>query len=100
MSDVKINKSALTFEEFEKMCTEAGISSDNKAEMEKDFMLGGALADVVTEVEMATERFPPMNSAHEGFAVLKEEVDELWDQVAAMAIRFIADVCTETVAQN
>lgn len=56
--------------------------------------------------------WPPMNSAHEGYAVLAEEVDELWDhvkvkqgnrdiaemtyeavQVAAMALRFIIDVC-------
>jgi hypothetical protein len=56
--------------------------------------------------------WPPMNSAHEGYAVLVEEVDELWDhvkvkqgqrnipemtyeavQVAAMALRFIIDVC-------
>lgn len=54
------------------------------------------------------------HSAHEGFAILKEEVDELWDQVkinqknremhvmrkeaiqvAAMAIRFAAEVCDE-----
>jgi NTP pyrophosphatase (non-canonical NTP hydrolase) len=50
----------------------------------------------------------PFNSTHEGFAVLKEEVDELWDavksdasneqlrveavQVAAMAIRFINEL--------
>lgn len=113
------DKTVLTFEEFAKMCEEAGIASENKAEMEKDFQLGGALADVVTEVELATEKFPPFNSAHEGFAVLKEEVDELWDevkvkqgardvdkmrkeavQVAAMAIRFIADICTETTGQN
>ena len=48
------------------------------------------------------------NSTHEGFAVLKEEVDELWDevksnapkdrlreeaiQVAAMVIRFIQEL--------
>jgi NTP pyrophosphatase (non-canonical NTP hydrolase) len=56
----------------------------------------------------------PFNSAHEGYAVLLEEVDELWEevrkkksvrskkrmeeeciQIAAMAIRFIADVCDE-----
>ncbi len=52
----------------------------------------------------------PYNSAHEGWAVIHEEVDELWDevrkrvhdsaamqeeaiQVAATAMRFIADVC-------
>jgi hypothetical protein len=58
-----------------------------------------------------------MNSAHEGFAVLAEEVDELWDhvkvkqgkrdvpemvyeavQVAAMALRFIIDVGRPEVA--
>lgn len=53
------------------------------------------------------EKFPrPFNTPHEGFAVLKEEVDELWEavrgfdggdaraeavQVAAMAIRFIVE---------
>ena len=49
----------------------------------------------------------PFNSYHEGYAVLKEEVDELWDdikgnrrsgareeavQVAAMAIQFLIDL--------
>ena len=58
---------------------------------------------------MAT--FPPFNTAHEGYAVLLEEVDELWAeikkkqgsegrpeairkeavQVAAMALRLILD---------
>ena len=56
----------------------------------------------------------PANSAHEAFAILLEEVDELKEQVwvnqkrrdlgkmraeaiqvAAMAIRFAAEVCTE-----
>lgn len=64
------------------------------------------------ELAGAITKFAPFNSAHEGFAVLKEEVDELWDevrakqgardieamrkeavQVAAMALRFIVDVC-------
>jgi head-tail adaptor len=58
------------------------------------------------------QKWPAMNSAHEGFAVLAEEVDELWEhvktrqdkrdleatlkeatQVAAMAVRFMMDVC-------
>lgn len=71
-------------------------------------------AILAAEREMlnAVTEFAPFNSAHEGFAVLKEEVDELWDevrakqgardieamrkeavQVAAMALRFIVDVC-------
>lgn len=64
------------------------------------------------EYDRAIGKFPAFNSAHEGFAVLNEEVDELWDevkknpnsrnkknlrkeaiQVAAMAIRFIKDCC-------
>ena len=68
--------------------------------------------DVWGEVSQALAKFPAFNSAHEGFAVLLEEVDELkacvWSkqgrrdvvamrheavQVAAMAIRFIHDVC-------
>jgi len=66
------------------------------------------------ELRTAMIKWPPMNSAHEGYGVLLEEVDELWDhvktnqkkrdlvamkkeavQVAAMAIRFAIEVCNE-----
>lgn len=65
-----------------------------------------ALQQVRNEVLRATAKFPPFNSAHEGYAVLLEEVDELWDevkannpskqekeviQVGAMAVRFLMD---------
>jgi hypothetical protein len=71
----------------------------------------------MNEFYRATSEFPAFHSAHEGYAVLKEEVDELWDevktkrvqfpelhraamrkeaiQVAAMAIRFVFDVCSQ-----
>lgn len=77
-----------------------------------DYPRPGVLGEVATELERARTKFPgAQNSAHEGYAVLAEEVDELWDevkanhperkarmrteavQVAAMAIRFIEDVC-------
>ena len=64
------------------------------------------------EVTVALKNYPAFHSAHEGFAVLKEEVDELWDevkkkpdarskakmkaeciQIAAMAIRFSLELC-------
>lgn len=57
----------------------------------------------------ATAKFCEFNSPHEGYAIIKEELDELWEvikqngpkqdlvdeakQVAAMAIRFIYDLC-------
>lgn len=62
--------------------------------------------DVMKELQFAESKFPPFNSYHEGFAIIKEELDELWEeikskgrkkdnlykeamQVAAMAIRFM-----------
>lgn len=68
---------------------------------------GEATEAVYNEVSRAKSIYQEdFNSTHEGFAVLKEEVDEMWDdvkankkeeavqeaiQVAAMAIRFIAE---------
>lgn len=70
------------------------------------------LQEVLDELRRAQAHHPPYNSAHEGYAVLAEEVDELWDevkrrhgpqrtvrmkaevtQVAAVACRFLLDVC-------
>lgn len=72
-----------------------------------------ALIQVKDEILEAQAKFIPFTSPHEGYAVLKEEVDELWEevkkrpaardrekmrnearQVAAMGIRFMLD-CTE-----
>ena len=71
-----------------------------------------AVLEVIREFNRASSLHPPFNSAHEGYAVLLEEVDELkaevWKrhhdpermrkeaiQVAAMALRFLADVCKD-----
>lgn len=70
---------------------------------------GVALAEIQNEYQKAVKKFPEFNSQHEGYAVLKEEVDEFWDnikgnvdikltkeeaiQVAAMAMRFLTDCC-------
>ena len=70
-----------------------------------------ATADAFEELQNATATFPPFHSAHEGYAVIKEELDELWEevrkkassrtstslrteaiQVAAMALRFAAEI--------
>ena len=65
--------------------------------------------EVLTELGMARAKFLMFHNSHEGYAVIKEEVDELWDaiktnqrlpdqrreaiQVAAMALRFCLDLC-------
>lgn len=73
-----------------------------------------AIADIIEEFRTATAKFQPFHSAHEGYAVLAEEVDELWDevkghrslenydrmikeaiQVGAMALRFLVDITIE-----
>lgn len=71
-----------------------------------------ATDEVMWELEIATRRYGKFASPHEGYGLLLEEVDELWDevkkkpakrskslmrneacQVAAMAIRFMTDCC-------
>ena len=68
-----------------------------------------AISEVIKEYNFAKEKFCNFASTHEGYAVLLEEVDELWDeikkngskdrltkeaiQVAAMSIRFLIDCC-------
>lgn len=68
------------------------------------------LEAVRAEYRKARKKHAPMNSGHEGYAVLLEEVEELWDdvkadrvhepnamkecvQIAAMALAFAAEVC-------
>lgn len=39
------------------------------------------LKDVLFELWLANKKFPPVKSLHEGYAILLEEVDELWNEV-------------------
>ena len=68
-----------------------------------------AMQQVLIELRTATEKFGGFASYHEGYAVILEEMDELWcevkcrqvnrvalrvevTQIAAMAIRFLVDL--------
>jgi hypothetical protein len=68
--------------------------------------LDDALDDIREEVDAASAKFPAFASAHEGYAIILEELDELWIevkgnvgygpsayveavQVAAMAVRYL-----------
>ena len=73
-----------------------------------------AIYAATIEATRAQKLYPKFNSAHEGYAVLLEEVEELWDEVkknprkrdpaamreeavhvAAMALRFLVDLCED-----
>lgn len=70
-----------------------------------------AILEVENELRNATRKFGAFASPHEGYAIIKEELDELWEeikkqhddrtkermreeakQVAAMALRFMIDL--------
>jgi hypothetical protein len=37
--------------------------------------------DLRAEIKKVESKSPPFNSAHEGYAIIAEELDELWDEV-------------------
>lgn len=97
--------------------TGAAPSCPSDLSREQALNLAETLALVAGEYRRAVALHRPMASAHEGFAVLAEEVHELWDevrkrrgvrdphavmreaiQVAAMAVRLIEDVCRPEIA--
>lgn len=68
--------------------------------------------EAAIELHRAMTKFAPMASPHEGWAVIREELDELWEhvrantgrtdearieaiQIAAMALRYASDLCDE-----
>jgi len=71
------------------------------------------LGQIEKEHSRAISKFPPFRSKHEGYAIIKEELEELWTgiksnkiqypdddhvtvealQTATMALRFLVDLC-------
>ena len=86
-----------------------GLESDNRNSIRD---VEEAANEIYREYLSASGKFAAFNSAHEGWAVIREEVDELWDevkkkkakqsllemrkearQIGAMALRFMIDIC-------
>jgi len=72
--------------------------------------IGWALLQIRTELQKSTARFPKLHSLHEGYAVIREALEDLWDevkvdneasaadeaiQVASMAVRFVVELGLE-----
>ena len=87
------------------MIYDPGLISNDPVILRLDYML----RKVGDECLRAFDRFHAFNSPHEGWAVIREELDELWEhvkandgltdaarveamQVAAMAVRYMVDL--------
>ena len=77
-----------------------------------------AMVLIREEMDRAEQKHHGFHSGHEGYAVIREELDELWDaikadkqylrysgataneavQVAAMALRFLVNLCDDDSA--
>ena len=85
-------------------------------ETEREHQMRDIVALIVDELSRANKLYKLFNSAHEGYAVMLEEMDELFDeirkkrpdksrmqdeaiQVGAMAIKFIQSCCTEPMGR-
>ncbi len=75
-----------------------------------DYNLMDFLSSVELEYLKARTKFPKMNSTHEGYGIILEELNELWDdikdnkgksphaanevkQIAAMCLAYYLEVC-------
>lgn len=91
----------------EPICLHMDSSRDDEMRAQVGSQVNDVLAQVELEVISAMTRFASFNSAHEGYAVILEELDEMWDdikanrvlesttealQVAAMAVRYLVDI--------
>lgn len=82
-------------------------AENNQDRRPMDMKIDDITTDVVLELRRAMGRTAPLTSAHEGYAVLKAEVDRVWEaikgndllkariemqRVAAMSLRYLYDL--------
>lgn len=82
-----------------------------KKEQSSYYAINRAIEEIRTSYQKACKKHRPFDTPHHGYAVIKEELDELWDlvkrdatpeemrkealHVAAMGLRFIVDLCSK-----
>ncbi len=117
-------KEMYRFDGIEKQCRIHQLEAKNTELLAEAREARGLLARsegvqlVLNELRSATSKSGPFNSGHEGYAVIREELDELWEeikskepgndarqggeaiQVAAMALRYLHDICGVEVADG
>lgn len=93
------------------VATNQDREAQGKALVAESAKVRDAVCETLTELESAMAAYPRMPTFHDGYAVILEELDELWEevrkkpyarsshrmrheamQVAAMALRFMADL--------
>lgn len=53
---------------------------------------------IVDEYMRARQKFPPFRSAHEGYAIILEEVDEMWAEIKANNTKLARKECVQVAA--
>ncbi len=111
---LKGHKCVLRNNDIQTHVTDEGRILRDQSRNPDRILLRDTLEEIEAEAIVGYDKWGAFNSAHEGWAVLREEVDEMWDhvkigqrrrdlqamrteaiQVAAMALRFALEVCDE-----
>lgn len=70
--------------------------------MTEDYLMLGRIEEAFDSVRNeyidARKKFPEFHSMHEGYAVIKEEFEELWDEVKKDDINAAKEECTQLAA--
>lgn len=94
----------ITFQEFQELCQEAGISTDNLETLEQDYRAGRALADVTDALITSQEEHPARYTRQESIGYMEAALELLRQNqplevkkaalgLAVGALRYLAECC-------
>ena len=111
-SQSKDSPREMSLEEYKTYAQKLGYNV-SETQLEEDYRAGIAMAEMFNELADAMDKHGAYKSFHDGYANIKEELEELWElvkaskpdgadiksmrkealQIAVTAIRFAADLC-------